>query len=230
MNPSGKLTIISLRGLPFFVSLVLVALLVSCSADASGEVDERAVQRYADALAAYADSDTDGAIRLARQSIEIVPGFTPALFLLGKLFVLEERGEEAEPILLTLLEEEPTHVDARKWLARLYLIRGDAAEARSVLTPALRVSTDDPEILIEMARIHREQGDLTSALEYYTKALAFSDRLAIASMELAEIYGAYGMASRAVRSLERARDLAEPSGLVHTTIRARLDATTGGDR
>jgi len=127
--------------------------------------------------------------------------------LLGKTLYFQGDTAAAAEELSLLVDENPHHVDAAKWLARSYLELSDPERARRTLAAALEVSSEDPELLILMGQSARELGDTTLAIEYFTKATTFAPRLAAGHIELAEIYRSAGIAEEAARHARRAESL-----------------------
>ena len=212
--------------------LIVVFLVCGCAKDESTpletEVSETILHRYIAAEQAYTDGDTNAALTQIDSLLQSDPSFEPALFLAGKMRVLENDYPTAISHLESVLTSNTFHIDARKWLARAYRISGNTQNAQEVLIPALRISTEDPELLIEMARIFRDQDDIAGAMEYYGKAFALTDRLAVAAYELAELYAIFGVDRRAAQTLDRAYALSSEGSSIREIIEKRQTRNSNG--
>ncbi|MFP4432573.1 MAG: tetratricopeptide repeat protein [Spirochaetaceae bacterium] len=184
--------------------MVLLLLLSSCGSGPGSEAD---LESYLRARALYIQGDLPGARRILEAPGRGIRHLAYGRLLLGKTLFFQSGPAAAAEELAVLVEENPHHVDAAKWLARSYLELSDPERAQRTLTAALEVSSEDPELLILMGRSAREVGNTTRAIEYLTKATSFAFRLAAGHLELAEIYRAAGMAEEAARHAQRAEAL-----------------------
>ena len=186
------------------MSTVLLFLLSSCG---SGPGSESDLESYLRARTLYIQGNLSGARRLLEAPVRGRARLPAARLLLGKTLYFQGDTAAAAEELSLLVDENPHHVDATKWLARSYLELSDPERARRTLAAALEVSSEDPELLILMGQSARELGDTTLAIEYFTKATTFAPRLAAGHLELAEIYRAAGIAEEAARHARRAESL-----------------------
>ena len=92
--------------------------------------------------------------------------------------------------------------------------------AEELVVAALADSAEDPELLILLGKSRRARNDLAGAIECYRKAQVLSEKLAEASLELAELYGQFGMSERAAQELERAAVLLSPDNSLSRAVEA----------
>jgi len=206
--------------LPLVLSAALTAS-SSCSREgpaSSGrgrpQARQEAVERYLEARGLYSEERLGEALEILLENQRTDPAFSENSYLIGKIHFFSGDYVEARETWESTLKRNPHHLDTCKWLVRLHLLEGRAPAAERLVVRALADSAEDPELLILLGKSRRAQNDLAGAIECYRKAQVLSERLAEASLELAELYRAFGMSERAAEELERAACLLpEQSGL-----------------
>ena len=194
-----------------------------CARQSTQPITEQSLQRYRCAREYYSRDRLTEALDLLLQNHRIAPHFSANSFLIGKIYLFQGEYAQAEQYWNDTLRQNPHHLDTRKWLARMYLQQQRVSEAGTVLEEALRLSSEDPELLILMAKVKREQDDLAAAIELYQRAQAFCERLCEASLDLAEIYFAFGLIERAEDQLNRAAALLGADSSLTVSIQSALN-------
>ena len=203
-------------------------LLCFCARQSAQPHTEQSLQRYITARDLYCEQRLDEALRLLLENHRAAPRFSANSFLIGKICYFQNDHEQAERYWQQTLEFAPHHLDTGKWLARLYLQQGRIDEAQALVTDALSISSEDPELLILMAKVRRRQEDLPGAIELYLKSQSFSERLCEASIDLAEIYCAFGLRDRAREELQKALALLGGDSSLSASIVFALEQLEGG--
>ncbi len=199
--------------------MIMLILIFSCSEQ---KITHELLTQYAEAKTLYIKGNLDEALPLFLAIRDKAPEFSSNSFMLGKLYFFKKNHEEAEKTWLETLEQNPKHIDTVKWLSRLYLIQNKAEEAESLVVKALKNSSEDPELLILLGKIKREQKDFSLANEFYIKAQFFKEKLAEAYIDLAEIYGKFGLAGKAEQELEKALFLLGEESSLYKSIESIL--------
>lgn len=184
--------------------VILTLLLTSCGLGPGSGSD---IESYLRARTLYIRGDLSGARRLLEAPLRGAQRIPAARLLLGKTLYFQGDADAAAEELAVLVDDNPHHVDAAKWLALSYLALGRPGHSRPVLIQALEVSSEDAELLLLMGRSARELGDIALAIEYFSKATTFASRLAAGHVELAEIYRAAGLFEAAARHARRAESM-----------------------
>ena len=213
----------------FFLALVFVAgtTAVGCgrpgpqSPDRSGpSVGGPALAQYVQARGLYGEERLEEALLLLEELRHSDPGFSASSYLLGKIHFFRAEYPAAREAWESTLAYNPHHLDTRKWLARLDLQEARAGEAEELMLTALSDSSEDPELLVLLGKARRARGDLAGAIECYRKAQVLSERLAEASLELAELYGQFGLPEQAAEELRRAQDLLPADAALSQAVQA----------
>lgn len=189
------------RAMSYLLPTILILLLSSCGSAPKGEAE---IEDYLRARTLYVQGDLSGARRILEAPGRGGRRLAARRLLLGKTLYFQGDPAAAAEELALLVDENPHHVDAGKWLARSYLALGRPGDSRRVLVLALGVSSEDAELLVLMGQSARELGDTTQAIEYFSKATALAPRFARGHVELAEIYRAAGLPEEALRHIHRA--------------------------
>jgi tetratricopeptide (TPR) repeat protein len=198
-----------------------------CARQSAQPYTEQSLQRYITARNLYCEQRLDEALKLFLENHRSAPRFSANSFLIGKIYYFRNNHEQAERYWQHTLQFAPHHLDTCKWLARLYLQQGRIEEAQALIAAALSISSEDPELLILMAKVKRRRQDLSGAIELYLKSQSFSERLSEASIDLAEIYCAFGLKDRAEKELQRALVLLGPDSSLSAAIVSALEQLDG---
>ena len=106
------------------------------------------------------------------RSVELNPGYAPALANLGSLHLEEQRNEEAERFLKRASELDSTCTAVHVNLGILHYRLGRYAEAVSAFGQAARYAPDDTEIHVGLAQTYEKMGRTEDAARAYRRILA----------------------------------------------------------
>ena len=134
------------------------------------------------ALQLQGDDDKDGALRLARETLDVAPKDPRALVLYADLLRDDERYPEAVQILTRAIDAEPADTGDAVW--SLYYLRGASEEragdwpkGEADLQHALMLKPDEPEVLNYLGYAWADRGEhLTEALAMLEKAAALEPK------------------------------------------------------
>ena len=127
-------------------------------------------------------SDKEGALRVARETLDTSPKDPRALVLYADLLRDDERYPEAVQILTRAIEAEPADTGGEVW--SLYYLRGASEEragnwpmAEADLQHALLLKPDEPQVLNYLGYAWADRGEhLTDALAMLQKAAALEPK------------------------------------------------------
>jgi tetratricopeptide (TPR) repeat protein len=156
--------------------------------------------------------ETMAAAAAEEEAAEEIPEATPAPEPEGgvkKAFsradVLFSRGElgEAEPLLLSVVEADPSHLDGHHKLGLLYMRQGDFGRAELYFSKLVNLKKD-PIYFSNLGAALYQQARLVEAAEAYENAIALDDRRAERLQSLAQVYFELGEDEKALHYFERA--------------------------
>ncbi|QQR54420.1 tetratricopeptide repeat protein [Candidatus Peregrinibacteria bacterium] len=124
-------------------------------------------------------------------------------FLRADVFFGRNQLDEAEPLFLAILAEEPTHLDAHHKLGLLYLKRGDFPSAELYFSKLVNLK-QDPVYFSNLGIALYQQQRLVEAAEAYENAIALDERRAERLQSLAQVYFELGEDEKALHYFERA--------------------------
>ena len=139
---------------------------------------------------------------------------------------LNGRMEQAEAILLDLLEEQPGLPLARETLAELYLVTGRKEAAAEQLEIITRESPGNDRAAFFLGTIAYEQGNYSEAERWFRRALLLRTDFEPAYYDLAAVILAQGRPGEALKVIEEARLLFKRSfqmEFVMAVTHARLE-------
>lgn len=119
--------------------------------------------------------------------------------------VLFSRGdlEGAEPLLIAVVEADPSHLDAHHKLGMLYMRRSDFPKAELYFSKLVNLKKD-PIYFSNLGAALYQQSRLIEAAEAYENAIALDDRRAERLQSLAKVYFELGEDEKALHYFERA--------------------------
>ena len=180
---------------------VLVFLIFSsCSRNSITEI----LPEMKKANALFVNKKYEEALTVLEEIEEENPGFSPALYLSGKIHIFNNNPQEAEQKFKKLIDKKPYHVQAGKQLLSLYIFQRKFSEAEEIFLKLAESSSEDPELFILAGKMLKSQEKYLEAIEYYNKAFIFEDRIIDAHIDVAEIYWKYGISEKARTHLEKA--------------------------
>ena len=180
--------------------ILLIIILTSCSQGDSPEI----LTELKNAKSLYIKGETDTALSLLERIEEEKPDFIPALYLSGKIYILKNNPDKADEKWRKIIKESPCHIQAGKQLIKLCTNQKRYEEAEAILIRLFEFSADDPELLILAGKLRKSEGRFLEAIEYYSKSFLFEDRIMDAHIDIAEIYGRYGLSDKSELHLEKA--------------------------
>lgn len=121
----------------------------------------------------------------------------------AEVFFGRNQLEEAEPLFLAILEEDPSHLDAHHKLGLLYLKQGYFPQAELYFSKLVNLK-QDPIYFSNLGMALYQQQRLVEAAEAYENAIALDDRRAERLQSLAQVYFELGEDEKALHYFERA--------------------------
>jgi tetratricopeptide (TPR) repeat protein len=183
-------------------------------------------------LAAYADGfgrivrgDYTEAIRSLRRAAATEADERSTLVTAG-LLVEAGRAEDAERVLLGILDQWPESAIARWWLARIYDGRQRVADARRQYEAVLPVAlAGRGQLYSAIGRLAHVQGDFAGALEAYRRRAQVSPRDPAAHRDLGRMFLDFDRSEEALTQYGAALSLDPRDAESHAAIgRIHLDA------
>ncbi len=181
-----------------FIASILVTF--SCTKDHNHIL----LSEFKNANALYIKGETEKSLAILSEIEKQAPAFTQALFLSGKIYFMQGNFAEAREKWEKILKKKPYHVNTGKWLIRIYILEERHDIAEDLLLKLLEISPEDPDLLFLGGRLKKDEGKYLEAIEYYKKGFLFEERLIEAHLDMAEIYGMFGIREKAVAHLEKA--------------------------
>lgn len=111
--------------------------------------------------------------------------------------------DEAEPLFLAILAEDPAHLDSHHKLGLLHMKRGDFGQAELYFSKLVNLK-QDPVYFSNLGAALYQQQRLVEAAEAYENAIALDDRRAERLQSLAQVYFELGEDLKALDFFERA--------------------------
>jgi len=163
-------------------------------------------------------SDVDRALRLYRESLDMVEDYQPALEVLGKVFFERQQWEETRPLLEKLLEksadmENKEVAKLNYQLAYIAEQMDDQSAALKYYTESYKLNSSNLDTLEGLARTLYIRGDWERAFRVYQTILVrFRDKKSVPELvelfcRLGEVNGKLGKNDVAVRMYEKALEL-----------------------
>lgn len=183
-------------------------------------------------LAAYADGfgrivrgDYAGAISSLRRAAATTTDERTRLVTAG-LLVQEGRREDAERVLLTIVDAWPESAVARWWLGRIYDALNRVAEARREYVAVLPVAlAGRGQLYAAIGRLARLQSDFAGALDAFTRRVQISPDNPAAHMDLARVLLDHDRAEEALTEYAAALAIDPRDAEAHAAIgQIHLDA------
>ena len=144
---------------------------------------------------------------LFQQAIAADPGYMPAYYYLGQLYVRQKRIGEARQRYEAMVKAQPDNVAAHTMVAMLLQAENKQAEAKARYEKILQL---DPRALVaanNLAYMHAEDGtDLDNALQLARTAVSIAPDEPDVNDTLGWVYYKHGMASLAVAPLKKSVD------------------------
>ena len=157
--------------------------------------------KYLRALIAFEKKDYKLAAEQLTDVVRLVPGFVPGRMLMGSAQYALGNYEQARINLQYVVNEAPTHIQARKMLASTFLKLQSPTNAMKVLGDTK--SESDSQLLAMMGKAALYSGDLNKGVEYYKKAISVSPDEPSIRAELANLYLNKGLYKDAITELEK---------------------------
>lgn len=113
----------------------------------------------------------DGALADIRSSIAQDPNNSEAYLVLGQIFVMREKTDEAQEALEKAIEVDPNNIDAYLALAGMAFRRQDIAEAESLYRKVLEIDPESLQGLAGSAELYVIQSKYAEAIDMASKVL-----------------------------------------------------------
>lgn len=167
-------------------------------------------------------ADIAGAMRQYQAAIAIDPGYKKAHYNLGQLFKKQKRWSEAAVHYRAVLEGDPKDVPSHLNLAATFSAQGQVGAAIAQYNAALRWDTNSLEALNNLTWILATSPDASyrdgvRALQFGLRACELSSNsISTVVGTLAAAYAEVGQFPEAIKTAERAREMAVAQGQAET--------------
>lgn len=171
----------------------------------NGEVEESAEALLEETAELPREEPRSQGPGAAQETVSLPPleGGARKAFLRADVFFGRNQLDEAEPLFLAILKEEPAHLDAHHKLGLLYMKRGDFPAAELYFSKLVNLK-QDPVYFSNLGAALYQQQRLVEAAEAYENAIALDDRRAERLQSLAQVYFELGEDMKALEYFERA--------------------------
>src|SRR5690625_970686 len=173
------------------------------AAACSSPVDQ-AERYYQSGMTLFEEGDLERAEVQFRNALQLVSDKSEAIYAL--VLVAERRGnwERVFNLLNRVVEQDPTHLDAKVKLGQLLLAAGELQSALQISAEALELGQNNPGALALRAGVLKQLEDYAGAGDHARAALETEAGHIDALMVLAAINRAQDDADNALRHLDRA--------------------------
>jgi len=140
------------------------------------------------------------------RALELDESLARASYNLARVYVLQNRYQDAIDILLGLRAEDETNTVVLETLGYAYYSLGDSTTAGGFYQDVLDIDPANGNALYNLARIERDTGNLATALDLLERAVELNPDDTEALALLATVAGESGDSERATASLELLRE------------------------
>ena len=146
------------RFFPFLVILPFL-LIVGCASPI-----EQANAYYEKGMALLKKGDLEKAQLEFRNALQIKKNLTTAMY--GLALIAEKKGDWKQMfgLLISVVEQDPNHLEAQVKLGRLLLAAGQLDKALDASNKALALNKDDPSVITLHAGVLLKMGDAKGAI------------------------------------------------------------------
>jgi len=110
------------------------------------------------------------------------------LLMLSTVKRLDKNFNEAQKILLEIIEKYPNFIQAYLNLSDLYFENKISIKAKEIALLGLKINPKNPEVLLNLGLICRNLGEINEAKQYLLKALSINRKLFNSYMNLSTFY------------------------------------------
>ena len=124
-------------------------------------------------------------------------------FLMADTHLSRNEFEEAEPLFVAIIEEDPSHLDAHHKLGLMYMKMGRFGDAELYFSKLVNLK-QDPVYFSNLGAALYQQQRLIEAAEAYENAISLDDRRGERLQSLGQVYYELGEHEKALHYFERA--------------------------
>ncbi|MFA6023982.1 MAG: tetratricopeptide repeat protein [Candidatus Gracilibacteria bacterium] len=124
-------------------------------------------------------------------------------FLTADTHMSRKEFDEAEPLLLAVIDAEPNHLEAHHKLGLLFMKQGDFGQAELYFSKLVNLK-QDPVYFSNLGAALYQQQRLVEAAEAYENAIALDDKRGERLQSLGQVYFELGEDDKALHYFERA--------------------------
>ncbi len=162
---------------------------------------EHLAEEQAEEAAIEAADEEDGAQTVAET--EELLGSIRKAFMKADTHLSRNEFEEAEPLFVAIIQEDPSHLDAHHKLGLMYMKMGRFGEAELYFSKLVNLK-QDPVYFSNLGAALYQQQRLIEAAEAYENAIALDDRRGERLQSLGQVYNELGEDEKALHYFERA--------------------------
>lgn len=192
------------------VTVAAVLALAACTTTLSRE--ELATEYYNIGSAYFDLGELEKSATYLSRAIELSPQLARGSYNLARVYVLQERYDDALALLDRLLAEDPENSLVIETIAYAHYEAGDLAQAAEWYARAERTNPADPQLLRNRAAVELELGDAEAALAALRRALELDADDPALALELARAERLAGNATASLDAYERHVELADSPG------------------
>jgi len=165
------------------------------------------------------DKDTTGAAELVKQQIAAAKSPGPLYEILGNIYLVDRKLDDAEKAFLKAIELEPRLVASYTNLAVIYNTEKKADQAIAKLEEARKVAPTNLSPLMMLGLLQQQRGNIAKAQEAYSQALAINPRFAPAANNLAWLYSENnGDKEKALQLAQMAKEVSPDDPSISDTL------------
>lgn len=155
-------------------------------------------------------NENEKAIEEAKNAVQKKEKFYDAYFLLGSMYAVQEKYQEARQAFNAALGgESEINANVYRHLANLAEFENDPDTALELYKKTLEITPNDAIVLLSVAAIQARRNNLSSAQEYYQKVIDTGDMrfMHLAYYNLGRLFLEQGQGQEAFKYMERAYHL-----------------------
>lgn len=189
-----------------FISLI-TAIIIFFN-NKQNKLSEESIKMYQEAKKLYLEKKLDQSIVLLTELTKKNSSFINGYFMLGKSYFFKGNEKEARKTWEKILRVNPNHIDTLIWLGILYSYEEKTLpDAINYFNRVLELDSLNLLANYNLAKIFFNKKEYKLSLYYFNNALENEFNLAELHIDLAKIYNELELNERALKELEKAKNL-----------------------
>lgn len=146
-------------------------------------------------------------LEILQEILRTEPRTIPALLLVGKIQLEQQKLDAASSNFRKILIENRTHIAALEGLTSIHITKNDLKNALIPLSKLSKIESENPKYIIQKAQIHISLQDIESAQREITKLSRRAQNDAALLIAVSKLQLAAGYLDNAITSLSKAQTL-----------------------